>query len=142
MTKVWQDVACEVRDRLGGGTEALWSLLFTAQSGVFELSLMAPLGEDVALGAAAEELMLALDELEAAQPELLLETLAIDLGPVTLADLTGYRTAIAGLLEGIQDQVARLSQTGLDSLDVEQLLALASVATLVGSARRLVAAQL
>ena len=136
MTKVWQDVAGEVRDRLGMGPEALWSLLFTAQSGVFALSLMAPLGEEVALADAATDLMLALDELEAAQPELLLETLAIDLGPVALGDLAGYRSAITGLLETIQQQVVILSQTGPDDLGIEQLLALASVVTLVGSATR------
>ena len=140
MTKVWQDVAGEVRDRLGVGLEALWSLLFTAQSGVFALSLMAPLGEEVTLADAATDLMLALDELEAAQPELLLETLAIDLGPVALGDLAGYRSAITGLLETIKQQVVSLSQTGPDDLGVEQLLALASVVTLVGSAARRVAA--
>lgn len=141
MTQVWQDVAGEVRDRLGVGPEALWSLLFTAQSGVFALSLMAPLGEDMGLAEAATDLMLALDELEAAQPELLLETLAIDLGPVALGDLAGYRSAIVALLETIRQQVVTLSDTGLADLAVEQLLALASVVSLVGSATRRVAGQ-
>lgn len=136
MTKVWQDVASEVRDRLGGGPEALWSLLYTAQSAVFALSLMSPLDEDLDLSDAATELMLALDELEAAQPELLLETLAIDLGPVALDDLAGYRSAIDGLLAAASDQIVSVFQYGLDDVTVEQILALASVVTHVGSAAR------
>ena len=139
MTKVWQDVAAEVRDRLGVGPEALWSLLYTAQSAVFVLSLMSPLDEDLDLSDAATDLMLALDELETAQPEVLLETLAIDLGPVPLDDLAGYRSAIDGLLAAARDQVVSVFQYGLDDLTVEQVLALASVVTHVGSAARLVA---
>jgi hypothetical protein len=139
MNKVWQDVASEVRDRLGVGPEALCSLLFTAQSAVFGLSLMSPLDEDLDLSEAAAELMLALDELEAAQPELLLETLAIDLGPVPLDDLAGYRSAIDGLLAAARDQIVSVFQYGLDDLTVEQVLALASVVTHVGSAARRVA---
>lgn len=139
MTKVWKDVASEVRDRLGVGPEALWSLLYTAQSAVFALSLMSPLDEDLDLSDAATELMLALDELEAAQPELLLETLAIGLGPVPLDDLDGYRLAIDGLLAAARDQIVWVFQYGLDDLTVEQVLALASVVTHVGSAARRVA---
>lgn len=139
MSKVWQDVATEVRDRLGVGPEALWSLLFTAQSAVFALSLMSPLDEHLDLSDGANELMLALDELEAAQPELLLETLAIDLGPVPVDDLAGYCAAIEGLLVAARDQIVSVFQYGLDDLPVEQVLALASVVTHVGSAARWVA---
>ena len=106
---------------------------------VFALSLMSPLDEDLDLSDAANELMLALDELEAAQPELLLETLAIDLGPVPVGDLAGYRSAIDGLLAAARDQIVSVFQYGLDGMTVEQVLALASVVTHVGSAARRVA---
>lgn len=136
MTVLWQDLKAELLDRLGNGVEALWSLLYAAQSGVFALSLITPLDEDFSLSDAATDLMLALDELECARPELLLTGFAMDLGPVGRDDLTAYRQSIQGLLSAAKEQLELLLKDGLAEFETPAVLALAATATLTGSAQR------
>lgn len=138
MTVSWEDLSCELVDRLGIGLDVTWSLLFTAQSGALALSLIAPLDEDLSLSDASRVMGEALEELEQLRPELAAGGLAADLGPVHLDGLTYYRTAITGLLGTALDVVAIMLRDQAQDLDTPELLALASFVALVGSARQLV----
>jgi hypothetical protein len=138
MTVMWEDLRGELIDRLGVGIETLWSLIFAAQSGVLALALIEPLDGDLALSDAAEAMAEALEELERVDPALASGGIAVDLDPVQLDGLTGYRTAIAGLLTAAGQVVALMLREHVEELDTSGLLALASVASLIGSGREFV----
>jgi len=141
MTVVWQDLRDELHDRLGEGVETLWSLLCAAQTGMIGLGLMLPLDDGVGLDDAAVNVMLALDELELVRPELMFISFRADLGPVDVNDLGGYQAAIVGLLQAAGEHVALLARNGLPGFETSAVLALATVASLVGTAQRLVMAR-
>jgi len=137
-TVVWQDGHDELHDKLGDGVETLWSLLHAAQAGVIGLALMLPLDDGAGFDDAATNVMLALDELELVRPELMLVSFTADLGPVDVEDIGGYQAAIVGLLQAAGEHVALLARNGLPGLETSAVLALATVASLAGTAERLV----
>lgn len=140
MTLLWEDLSSELIDRLGIGMEAIWALVRAAQSGALALALVEPLDGDLSLSDAAGVLGDALEELELLRPELAAGGVAGELGPVPLDGLSGYRTAIAGLLGTALDVVVIMLRE--QDLDTPELLGLATVASLVGSGKQLVIGRL
>ncbi len=138
MTVVWQELRGELHDRLGEGVETLWSLLSAAQTGVMALALMLPLDDGAGLDDAATNVMAALDELELVRPELTFDSFTADLGPVDVEDIGGYQAGIVGLLQAAGEHVAQLARNGLAGLETSAVLALATGASVIGSAQRLV----
>jgi len=136
-TVVWQDVRDELHDKLGDGVETLWSLLHAAQAGVIGLALMLRLDDGAGLEDAATNIMLALHELELVRPELMFVSWTADLGPVDVDDIEGYQAAIVGLLQAAGAHVALLALNRLPGLETSAALALATVASHVGTAQRL-----
>lgn len=138
MTVVWQELRDELHDRQGEGVETLSSLLFAAQTRAIALALMLPLDDGAGLEDAATNIMLALDELELVRPELMFVSFTADLGPVDVDDIEGYQAAIDELLQAAGEHDALLALNGLPGLEASAVLALATVASLVGTAQRLV----
>ena len=134
VTVSWTQPAQELVDRLGIGMDALWSLIYAAQVGALSLALVEPLDEDLSLTEAGMDLADALGELEWVCPELTAGSVAVDLGPAPLDDVSACRAAIAGLLAAAVDVVVALLREQGEELDTPDLLAVARVAHLVGSA--------
>lgn len=130
----WTEPARELVDRLGVGMDALWSLVYAAQTGALRLALVEPLDEDLSLTSAGMDLADALGELEWVRPELAGCSIAVDLGPAPLDDVVACRTSIAGLLAAAVDVVVALLREQGEELDAPDVLALARVAHQVGSA--------
>lgn len=138
MTVSWTDPARELIELLGVGVEGLASLVASAQSGALALSLIEPLDEEFWLSDAALALGDALDQLalvERAMPEY---PVTVNLGPLRWDDLIAYRQGIEGLLVAAFDVVAQMLRDQAEGLDTQELLALAHVVHLVGTAYRLV----
>lgn len=142
MTVSWTGPARELVDRLGAGVDALWSLAYSAQSGALRLATVEPLDEDFALSEAAMDLADALGEIEWARPELTGVAITVDLGPPCWDDVIAYRDAIAGLLAAAIDVVVALLRDPAEELDTPDVLALARVVHLVGSAHQRVTGHL
>ena len=138
MTLIWDDLKTDLQQRVDY-VEAVWSYLWHAQGGVLVLSLVDPLDRDLQLTDAADKLGEALLELERGHPELEFFHLHGEPGPVPLDDVGGYRAGVDGLLQLALDEVTRIHRDLSGSLDATDLAALASVATLAGDARRLIA---
>ena len=138
MTLVWDDVKSELQQRVEY-VEAVWSYIWHAQGGVLVLSLVDPLDRDLQLTDAGDKLGEALFELERARPELEFFHVPGEPGQVPLDDVSGYRGGLDRLLESALAEIARTHRELAGGLDVHGLVALASVATLVGDARRLIA---
>lgn len=130
----WTEPARELVDRLGSGLDALWSLLYAAQSGTLRLALVEPLDDDLSLTAAGMDLAEALSELEWVRPELAACEVAFDPGPARLDDVAACRASIAGLLAAAVDVIVGLLRGPAEELDTPDLLAVARVAHLLGSA--------
>lgn len=137
MTLVWEDVRAELQVRVQA-FEAIWALLWHAQGGVLVLSLVEPLDRDLQLTEASEALGLALDELERVRPEVQFLCLPGEPGQVPLDGVAGYRAGICLLLESSLDEATRMLRDEASDFTLEELAALASVATLTGQARQLV----
>ena len=134
VTVSWTQPAQELVDRLEVGMDALWSLIYAAQTGALSLALVEPLDEDLSLTEAGMDLADALGELEWVRPELTAGSVAVDLGPAPLDDVSACREAIAGLLAAAVDVVVGLLREQGEQLDTPDLLAVARVAHLVSSA--------
>jgi hypothetical protein len=130
----WTEPARELVDRLGVGMDALWSLIYAAQSGALRLALAEPLDEDLSLTSAGMDLAEALSELEWVRPELASYSVAFDPGPAPQDDVTACRTSIAGLLAAAVDVIVGMLRSQGEELDTPDLLAVARVAHLIGSA--------
>ena len=141
MTLVWECVRAELEDRVSG-VEAVWALLWHAQGGVLALALVEPLDRDLRLTEAGQVMALALDALEIVRPEVRSLCLPGEPGQVPLDDISGYRAGIGILLDAVLDEVARMLREESAELPLEDLAALASVATLTGQARELVTSHL
>ena len=129
----WTQSAQELVDRVGAGMDALWALTYAAQGAALQLALLEPLDEDMSLTAAGMDLAEALGELEWARPELAACTLAIEVGPAPLDDVTGCREALGGLLRAAIDVVERLLRGG-EELTRADLLAVARAVHLIAAA--------
>lgn len=134
MAVSWTLPARELVDRLGVGMDALWSLLFAAQSGVLRLALVDPLDADLSLTEAGMDIADALGELEWVRPELAACSIAVDLGPARLDDVIACRTSITGLLSAAVEVTAGLLGGQGEELDTPDVLALGRVVHQVGSA--------
>lgn len=134
VTVSWTHSAEELVDRLGVGMDALWSLVYAAQSGALQLALVEPLDEDLSLTAAGMDLAEALGELEWVRPELASGSVVVDPGPAPLDDVSACRASIAGLLAAAVDVVVALLREHGEELDTPDVLAVARVAHLVGAA--------
>jgi hypothetical protein len=66
----WEVTAGRMVDRLGVGLDALWAVLFAAQTAALGLSLAGPLVDEQRLSAVALDLAEAVEELEWARPGL------------------------------------------------------------------------
>lgn len=130
----WTESAGELVERLGVGMDALWSLIYAAQSGALRLALLEPLDEDLSLTSAGMDLAEALSELEWVRPELAACSVALDPGPAPLGDVAACRESIAGLLGVAVDVIVGLLRAQGEELDTSDLLAVARVAHLIGSA--------
>jgi hypothetical protein len=137
MTLIWDDVKNELQQRVDY-FEAVWSYIWHAQGGVLVLSLVEPLDRDLQLTDAGDKLAVALLELEREHPELEFLHVHGEPGRVPLDDVGGYRAGIDGMLESALAEITRIHRELADSLDVRELVALASVTTLIGDARRLI----
>lgn len=137
MTLVWEDVRAELEDRVRG-FEAIWALLWHAQGGLLVLSLVEPLDRDLQLTEASQQMALALDELERVRPELQFLCLPGEPGRVPLDDVSGYRAGICVLLAAALSEATRMLREEAPQLGLDELAALASVASLIGEGRRLV----
>jgi hypothetical protein len=134
MAVSWTQPAQELVDRLRVGLDALWSLIYAAQSGALQLALVEPLDEDLSLTTAGMDLAEALSELEWVRPELAACSVAFDPGPAPLDDVTACRATIADLLTTAVDVLVGLLRGQGEELDTPDLLALARVAHLLGAA--------
>ena len=117
----------------------MWSYIWHAQGGVLVLSLVDPLDRDLQLTDAGDKLGDALLELEREHPELEFFHIHGEPGRVPLDDVRGYRAGIDSLLESALAEIKRTQREFPGRLEVRELAALATVATLVGDARRLLA---
>jgi hypothetical protein len=131
---LWSRPAGEVVDRLGVGLDALWAVLFAAQTGALLLSLAGPLVDEQPLSAVALDLAEAVAELEWVHPELAARGVAVDLAPIPAGDLAEGRDALAGLLQVGLDLAGRLLRDPAEPLDTAELLAVSRVITLLGTA--------
>lgn len=134
MAVSWMQPARELVERLGVGMDALWSLVYAAQSGALRLALVEPLDEDLSLTSAGMDLAEALGELEWVRPELATCSIALDLGPARLDDVIGCRASVTGLLAAAVDVIVALLRGQGEELDTPEVLALGRVAHQVGSA--------
>ena len=114
--------------------DALWSLIYAGQAGALRLALVEPLDEDLSLTSAGMDLAEALSELEWVRPELATGSLAFDPVLSPLDEVTAYRASIVGLLRVAVDVVVGLLREQGEELDTADVLALARVANLLGSA--------
>ena len=130
----WEVTAGRVVDRLGVGLDALWAVLFAAQTAALLLSLAGPLVDEQPLSAVAMDLAEAVEELEWARPELAAHGLSLDLAPLPDGDLAQGRAALAGLLRVALGMTAGLLRDPEQPLDTAELLAVSRVVTLVGTA--------
>jgi hypothetical protein len=130
----WEVTAERVVDRLGVGLDALWAVLFSAQTAALGLSLAGPLVDEQPLLTVAMDLAEAVEELEWARPELAAHGLSLDLTPIPGGDLAQGRAAVAGLLRVALDVAAGLLRDPDQPLDTPELLAVARVVTLLGTA--------
>ena len=137
MTLVWEDVRAELEFRVQS-FEAVWALLWHALGGVLVLSLVEPLDRNLQLTEASDALGLALDELERVRPEVQFLCLPGEPGQVPLDDVGGYRSGICLLLEAGRGEITRMLREESGELALDELAALASVASLVGDAEQLV----
>ena len=96
MSVSWREPARDLANQLSVGLDALWSLVYAAQSSALELALVGPLDEDLSLTAAGMDLAEALSELEWVRPELATCSVAFDPGPAPLDDVTACRACTAG----------------------------------------------
>jgi hypothetical protein len=131
---LWSEPARDVVDRLGVGLDALWAVLFAAQTAVLLLSLAGPLVDEQPLLTVALDLAEAVEELEWARPELAAHGLSLDLTPIPDGDRARGRAALAGLLRVALDLAAGLLRDPDQPLDTPELLAVARVVTLLGTA--------
>ncbi len=138
MTLVWEDVKAHLQQRVDY-FEAVWSYIWHAQGGVLVLSLVDPLDRDLQLTDAGDKLGDALLELEREHPELEFFHIHGEPGRVPLDDVRGYRAGIDSLLESALAEITRTQREFPGRLEVRELASLATVATLVGDARRLLA---
>lgn len=138
MTLVWEDVKTHLQQRIDY-FEAVWSYIWHAQGGVLVLSLVDPLDRDLQLTDAGDKLGDALLELEREHPELEFFHIHGEPGRVPLDDVRGYRAGIDSLLESALAEITRTQREFPGRLEVRELAALATVATRVGDARRLLA---
>ena len=138
MTLMWQDVQRDLEQRVEQ-FEAVWALIWHAQMGVLVLSLVEPLDQDLNLSDAADTLGLALTELERVRPELEFLCLPGEPGRVPLDDISGYRTGIDSLLNACAREIARMLREDAAELQLNELVVLATVSSLVGEARRRIA---
>ena len=134
MAVSWTEPARELVNRLGVGLDAVWSLVYSAQTGALRLALVEPLDEDLTLTEASMDLAEALDEIEWARPELTASSVAVDLGPARFDDVLACRGVIAGLMAAAIDVIVGLLREQGEELDTPDVLAMARVAHLVGSA--------
>lgn len=151
MTMSW-DPARELVGRLGVGMDAVWSLLYAAQTASLRLALVGPVDGDIELTEAGMDLADALGELEWVRPELVELGVAFDPGPAPLTDLARSRDTLVVLLAGAIELIVALLQRGPtddrgpsrpgvssaavagEPLTVADVLALARVAHLVSTA--------
>jgi hypothetical protein len=138
MTLVWEDVKTRLQQRVDY-FEAVWAYIWHAQGGVLVLSLVDPLDRDLQLTDAADTLGEAMLELEREHPEFEFFHIHGEQGRVPLDDVRGYRAGIDSLLESALIEIRRTERGFPGGLVVSELAALATVATLVGDARRLIA---
>ena len=96
MSVSWREPARDLANRLGVGLDALWSLVYAAQSSALELALVEPLDEDLSLTAPGMDLADALSELEWVSPELATCSVVFDPGTAPLDDVTACRACTAG----------------------------------------------
>ena len=134
VTVSWTEPTHELVDRLGVRMDALWSLIYAAQSGALRLALVEPLDEDLSLTAVGMDLAEALSELEWVRPELAGCSVAFDPGPAPLDEVTACRASITGLLAAAVDVIVGLLRRQGEELDTPDVLAVARVAHLLGSA--------
>jgi hypothetical protein len=142
MAVSWTEPARELVNRIGIGMDALWSLVFAAQTAVLQLALVEPLDDDASLTSAGMDLAEALDELEWARPELAGCSLAVDLGPARLDDVIACRSAVEGLLAAAVGVVVALAREEEEELDTPDLLAVARCVNLIGVAHTRVTGRL
>ena len=138
MTLVWEDVKTHLQQRVDY-FEAVWSYIWHAQGGVLVLSLVDPLDRDLQLTDAGDKLGDALLELEREHPELEFFHIHGEPGRVPLEDVRGYRAGIDSLLESALAEMIRTQREFPGRLEVRELAMLATVAAMVGDARRLIA---
>ena len=131
----WVFPARALAEGLGPGLEAVWAMIFAAQTATLQLAQITPLDDDRPLSAAAWELEQALEELERVRPELSVNGLALDLGPPPLEAAQPCREAVAGLIGAALGMLTARLPDGGNGRDVTELLALARAATLVATAR-------
>jgi len=135
MTIAWSGPARRLaRDLPDRGVAGLWALLHTAELAVLQLALLPGLNDDLRLTEAAFDLQEAVEELEWLHPDLPLRATAVNLGEAPLDQVGACRAAVAGLLLAALDAVARLLSTAGAELDTPEVLALARVCQLAGSA--------
>ena len=130
----WEATAGRVVDRLGVGMDALWAVLFAAQTAALLLSLAGPLVDDQPLSTVAMDLVEAVEELEWARPELAAHGVGLDLVPIPDGDLARGRAGLAGLLRVALDVATGLLRDPDRPLDTAELLAVSRVVTLLGTA--------
>jgi hypothetical protein len=130
----WQVTAGRVVDRLGVGLDALWAVLFAAQTAALLLSLAGPLVDEQPLSAVALDLAEAVEELEWARPELTAHSVGLDLASIPGGDRAQGRAALAGLLRVALGVATGLLRDPDQALDAAELLAVARVVTLIGTA--------
>ena len=138
MTLVWEDVKTHLQQRVDY-FEAVWSYIWHAQGGVLVLSLVDPLDRDLQLTDAGDKLGDALLEFEREHPELEFFHIHGEPGRVPLEDVRGYRAGIDSLLESALAEMIRTQREFPGRLEVRELAMLATVAAMVGDARRLIA---
>ena len=138
----WTQAARELVDRVGVGMDAVWSLVYAAQSGVLHLALVEALDKDLSLTSAGMDLADALGELEWVRPELAANSLALDLGPARRDAVNECRSAVAGLMTAALEVAAGLLDGQGEELATAEVLALGRVVHRVGSASTRVSGRL
>lgn len=111
MTVSWEP-ARQLVGRLGGGMDAVWSLLYAAQTASLRLALVGPVDGEIELTEAGMDLADALGELEWVRPELVELGVAVDPGPAPLDDLPRSRETLVVLLAAAIELIVALLQRG------------------------------
>ncbi|MGV8966665.1 MAG: hypothetical protein ACOH2F_10345 [Cellulomonas sp.] len=132
MTTTWLAPAA-VLARYASGWDGLWTLLYAAGQATANLAAVPGADDDLSLAYAALDISFALSELEQGLVSFADAGVAVDLGPVELADRAAAVGVVDDLLEAAQSLIWHLCHE--PSVGGAEVLSATRVALTVGSAR-------